>query len=258
MRTQDYNILYKIEESYWWFVGMRRITRSILDAYYKDTDQLNLLDAGCGTGIMLSWLRAYSAHTPVVGIDFSSEALRFCKTRRQDFILRASITDLPLKSNHFDLVTCLDVICQLPADGSDRRALSELFRVLKPEGRLILRVPAYEWLRSGHDEALDTYHRYTVKELKEILQGAGFIVERATYANTLLFPLAIIARLGKRFGVGHTGSDVRPLSPGLAWLNKWLSRLLSLESKFLAASNGKMPFGLSAICLARKPFMAHT
>jgi SAM-dependent methyltransferase len=254
MTEEDFRLLYELEEGYWWFIGMRAITAALLDPYCAATGSLNILEAGCGTGIMLSWLTRYSQAKPVIGIDISRHGLRFCRQRGHSLLALASVTDLPFAANRFDLITCFDILQQLPTtDASDMQALHEFQRMLRPGGILYLRVATYEWLRSSHDTALGTHHRYTLREVVSKLQGVGFIVERATYANTLPFPLALVRRLLKKVGLGGAESDVTPFPAWLHWLNGVLSFLLRQEARYLARNGTRLPFGLSAICLARKP-----
>ena len=116
-----------------------------------------------------------------------------------------------------------------------------------------VRAAAYNWMRSGHDRALNSQRRYTLSELAEKLERGGFSVLRKTYANTLPFPLAIVRRLIlKPAGLSGKGSDVKPLPPALDWLNRSLMRALLAEARFLKRKNAALPFGLSAICVARK------
>jgi len=107
-----------------------------------------------------------------------------------------------------------------------------------------------EWLRSSHDADIGTLHRYTLREIEEILRRAGFTVRRSTYANCLLFPVVVIRRLLKQFGIG-SGTDTKPLPKGLGWLDPVFRSLLGLEAVFIRW-NIRIPFGLSAICYARK------
>ncbi len=252
MRAQDYADLYALEESLWWFVGMREVTRAVLDPLCPPGRARDVLDAGCGTGGMLAWLERYAGGGRVAGIDFSADALDFCRSRGLRDVAQASVTALPFDAETFDLVTSFDVLVQLPGEGSDETAMREMSRVLRPGGIAFVRVAAYEWMRSGHDEALDTQRRYTLPRLAERMTRAGFRVRRATYANSLLLPAAVLRRLVlKRLGLADAGSDVKP--PGSDRLNRALASALRAEASFLKRLGSKLPAGLSAICIAEKP-----
>ncbi len=245
--------MYALEESLWWFVGMRPVVAAVLDPLCPPGRARDVLDAGCGTGGMLTWLERYAGGGRVAGIDFSADALDFCRGRGLRDVARASVTALPFADETFDLVTSFDVLVQLPGEGSDELALREMLRVLRPGGIAFVRAAAYEWMRSGHDEALGTQRRYVRGELRRKMEGAGFRVLRATYANGLLLPLAALRRLVlKRVGLSDSGSDVKPLPPGLAWVNRAFEGALRFEAG-LVRRRLDLPAGLSVICVAERP-----
>lgn len=257
MNAEDFADLYRTEEKMWWFVGMRAISAALLDGVCP-TNLKNILDAGCGTGLNLKWLARYAARgengAAINGLDVEMSALKFCRDARGEKLLTcASAIDLPFADATFDLVTSFDVLVQVPGEGADERAIAEMRRVLKPGGTAFVRAAAYNWMRSGHDRALNTQRRYTLPELAGKLERGGFSILRKTYANTLPFPLAVVRRLVlKPAGLSDKGSDVKPLPPSLQWLNRVLTRALLAEAEFLTRPNASLPFGLSAICVARK------
>lgn len=153
---------------------------------------------------------------------------------------------LPFRNEIFDLVLALDVIEHID---DDRAAVKEFYRVLKPGGRLIITVPAFQFLWSEHDQAVHHMRRYTRPGLLNILQFGGFENEKATYWNIILFlPVAAI-RLLKRFrrsaGVSKTDLIELPSS-----LNRLLMGLLVIENRILDRFD--LPFGISVMCLCRK------
>lgn len=256
MKFQDFADLYALEETLWWFAGMREITAALLDPVCATGLDRAVLDAGCGTGGMLSWLGRYAGRGHVVGVDLEQAALEFCRERGHSGVARASATHLPFADSSFDLVTSFDVLVQIPVEGSDETAMREMFRVLRPGGVAFARAAAYEWMRSGHDEALDTQRRYTLGVLTARMERAGFRVVRSTYANSILLPAAIVRRLLlKRVGLADKGSDVKPLPENLRWLNRALTGALRAEARWLARPSARLAAGLSAICVAEKPRM---
>ena len=249
MQPQDYAYLYELEENFWWFVGMREITRSLLDQIISEPAG-RVLDAGCGTGGMMAQLASYATERKVVGIDFSETALRFCAQRQHQNLARASVAELPFPDSTFDLITSFDVLQHVP-DGKDATAMEEFYRVLRPGGIAFIRVAAYQWMRSGHDDAIAVQRRYQLDELTAHLRNAGFQIRRATYANTLLFPVAVIKRLVfTPAGRVAAESEVKPWPKSLAWMNGLLAVPLKLEAHALKRFD--LPFGLSAICIAEK------
>jgi SAM-dependent methyltransferase len=144
-------------------------------------------------------------------------------------------------------VTSFDVLYHR-AVGDYRDALRDFRRVLRPGGRVLLRLPAYDWLRGGHDVVIHTARRFTTDEIAESLHEAGFAVERLSYANALLFPLALAKRLleGATPGGPPARSDVAP-NPG--WLDALLSCPLQAEAAWLRRWN--LPVGLTVVAVGR-------
>lgn len=236
--------MYQVEDHHWWYLGMEVITRALLDRWVP-FGKLKILDAGCGTGAAITtYLADYGF---VTGVDLYSEALKYCRKRNAPRLARASVLNLPFAPASFDLVTSFDVLYER-AVSSEATALAEFFRILTPDGRLLMRLPAYDWLRGQHDVHIHTNRRYTKKLVKELLEQNGFVVEHLSYANTLLFPFALIKRLSERiFPPKDIQSDLA-LNAGI--FNGLLKIILASESYFVA--NTGLPFGLSVIVVGRK------
>lgn len=247
MRAEDFELLYKLEESYWWFAAMRQITDTIT-ARELQIPNLRILDAGCGTGFNLGYYTSRNGRD-VYGLDVTEEALQWVRKRGFQKITQASVTEIPFKPETFDLVFSFDVLPQIPNDMNEP-AIREMHRVLKPGGHLFVRAAAFEWLRSSHDEELHTMHRFTRTELVEKLGRAGFVLEWSSYANGFLFPIILLRRFLKHAGIGK-GTDVRPLPRGLGWLDSVFRSVLASEAEWFR-SGRRLPFGLSVICYARK------
>lgn len=253
MQTEDYEHLYALEGSFWWFAGMRDVTGALLDPFCPQNCDRVILDAGCGTGSNLAWLSRYAGSGSVFGVDLSTDALDFCRIGGHGPLARASVTALPFVAAHFDLVSSFDVLAQLSAEDGESAA-REMFRVLRPGGIAFVRTAAYEWMRSEHDEALGSQVRYNLGGLERLLTDAGFSLLRKSYANSLLLPVAAVRRLIlKPVGLAESGSDVKPLSNGMRWLNSALRSVLNAEARWLGAARRDLPAGLSAICLVQKP-----
>jgi SAM-dependent methyltransferase len=250
MNDAEYAAMFAVEETHWWYTGMRRIGEAMLGERLEAATAI--LDAGCGTGGNLKWLARYGR---AWGVDFSPVAVQFCRRRALGTVAQASVLTLPFPDRAFGLVTSFDVIYHASVV-DDVAALREMRRVLRPGGALLVRVPAIEQLRSEHDAAVHTRQRYTLAELVGKVRAAGLTVERASYANALLFPLAVVARLAARHR-GMAGraaaakqaprSDVRPAG---ALPNAAFGAALGLEAALLR--RWRLPIGLSAVVVARR------
>ena len=246
MEKKEYEILFNLEDDYWWYKELRGLVFSFIDKAFPDKGGISLLDAGCGTGGLLAHIDIHNAY----GFDISEESIKFCKIRGLRNILRASVSNIPFSSGSFDLVTSLDVLYHLGVK-NDSMVLREFYRVLAKGGVLLMNLPAYNFLKSMHDIAIHTRQRYIRKDLKKKIEDAGFKIEKITYRNTILFSFILAIRLFERLTLKDkkkVHSDLKRM-PG--HLNKLLTYFLSMENRFIL-SGLNFPFGLSLFCMAVK------
>jgi SAM-dependent methyltransferase len=162
-------------------------------------------------------------------------------------VIRCSVTSLPFADGYFDLAVCLDVIEHIE---DEHGALSELCRVVRPGGGLLITVPAYQWLWSEHDEINHHQRRYTRSRLSRAAAAAGWETVRATYFNGLLLPIAVPYRLlARRAHVEGPSSDLQQMPERLNTMLEWPLRL---EARMIG-HGGRIPAGLSLAAVFRKP-----
>jgi len=247
MKPEEYSIMYQVENRHWWYLGMATITKSILNRWYSPQSNLQILDAGCGTGIAMKTYLAELGH--VTGFDVSGLAINYCRLRVINRLLYASIIQMPFEQQSFDLVTSFDVLCQIPKS-EDIPSLNEIYRVLIPGGRTLIRLPAYHWLYSKHDQAVHIIKRYHAKQIASFMMQSGFILEHISYANTILFPFAFLYRLARKI-LPHQAKISSDLSINFNFINQMLKMILQLEAK--PAAHIGLPYGLSIFAVGRKP-----
>src|SRR5450631_2812581 len=105
-----------VEDSYWWYRGMRKMARAFVPELFRLGPKARLLDAGCGTGANLAHVRNEGAGARAVGLDLSFEALRFCRKRRLSLLVCGSVEALPFRDGVFDAITCHDLLYTVPRD----------------------------------------------------------------------------------------------------------------------------------------------
>lgn len=244
MQISEYKNIFENEESHFFYLGNRRIILSLAAKYLGEKKgEIKILDAGCGTGLLAKRLKKYGK---VAAVDISPYAIELAR-KRGIAVQEASVNKLPFKDNVFNLVVSLDVIYHKMVD--DKKALAEFFRVLKPGGVLILRVPAIRWLGTLHDWHVHTRERYSKEELKEKLESAGLEIEKLSFVNLSLVPLVLLRRFWERV--------VKPKGPASAVakfpqiLNDLLTFLLLAEARFLTVGN--LPLGVGLVAVCRKP-----
>lgn len=234
-----------VEESYWWYRALRQ---HVVASIEPDREKFSVLDSGCGSGGMLARLRAEFPKAELTGIDESAHAIELCRERNTGAELRcAGVHELPFPDGAFDVVLSLDVWTNARVD--DALAAHETCRVLRPGGKLILNLAAFEFLKGAHDKAVDGVRRYTRPQTRALLEGAGFTVERVTYWNASLMPPIALLRWAsrRRLAREEARSDFRPLP---SFLNTALARLAALELS--ASRHLPLPFGTSVFAVARK------
>lgn len=249
MKPAEYHRMREAEEAQWWYVGQRAIAHALLEPSLRSDrthpPDARLLDAGCGSGGNLVHLGRLESVRRTEGVDIAREAVAACRERGLP-VVRGSLLALPFPDQSFDVVTSFDVIYHAWVP-DDEAAVREMCRVLRPGGRILVRVPALRILWGAHDDAVDSRHRYTRTELVRLLEGQGLEVVRSTYANFFLFPL-LFAHRGLDRLLGRTGSDVGFLPAPLEWSFK---RALLAEAA-LVGRGLSLPIGASVLALARR------
>lgn len=234
---------HQAEDSHWWYRGRRSVLERVI-ASLRLPARARILDAGCGSGRNMLEL---ARHGEVTGVELSSTSVALARERGAGEVIEGSVLEMPFESGSFDLAVSLDVIEHL---GEDVAALRELRRVVAPGGALLVTVPAYQWLWSGHDEINHHCRRYTRRTLQRAAESAGWETVRTTYFNSLLLPVAIALRIVDRLSPARATESSLDLWIPPAPLNWLLQRPLELEAAVIARG-GRIPAGLSLLTLFR-------
>jgi SAM-dependent methyltransferase len=227
------------DAGHWYFRGRRTIIRTALRRMLPRRP-LRMLEIGCGTGHVLAGLLEFGE---VVGVEVSDHLRSVAKARGLDVRKGALPHDVPIPSGWADVVLLLDVLEHLDDDAAGLRAARD---VLRPGGALVVTVPAYAWLWSGHDVVLGHRRRYVAGRLRALIEEAGYRVERLSYFNTVLFPAVVATRLYKRIR-GDQRHDLhrpRPL------VNDLLECVFALERHVVPTPG--LPAGTSLFVLGRR------
>jgi SAM-dependent methyltransferase len=249
MEVRYYETYYQHETRHWWFRWRFKLIQDVIDRLSGMPDQPTMLDAGCGTGQMLKVLQQRGN---AVGLDLSQEAIMFASSREAQNLVLGSVTNPPFASGTFDIAFALDVIEHVD---DDRVILEGLRELVRPGGALVVTVPAFQSLWSDHDKINHHRRRYRRRQMRKVLQSAGFEVERITYCNTFLFPIVYgirrIQALTRHFrpkGEAEVSSDLHAYPRLINWL---LYRLMLVEAWIVKRVD--LPIGVSILAIARKP-----
>ena len=240
MDADYHRLVARVEDDHWWYVARRKIVRSVLENFGPPSDA-RLLDVGCGTGGNLEMLARFGR---LRATEMNPYARQVAVGRGVCEVVEGWLPgNIPFEAGSFDVVTALDVIEHVE---DDEAALDNLRSLLVAGGRLVVTVPAYQWLWSRHDETNHHIRRYTISQLSERLRSTGFQPVHQTYFNTWLFPVGAAARLADRWVRIGRATDMQ-LPPRL--MNAALKGVFESECRFVVSRT--LPFGLSVLAVAR-------
>lgn len=246
MNPEEYEILARVEREHWFYRGKRALIKIWIDRLYAKKKPSLLVDCGCGTGFFAKSL--LDQGYPVLGVDDHEDSVVKAKALLGAVNFRqGSAENFPFPENSVDSITMLDVLEHLK---SDQKALQSIALALKPEGTLILTVPAFQFLWSDWDHALHHYRRYSPATLLPLFEKAGLQIEFWNFINVIAFPIVCLVRFWRVVRDEEIDPMKRPENkiPPL-WLN------LILEKTFVWLATQKwirFPFGVSLLVIARK------
>jgi SAM-dependent methyltransferase len=234
-----------MEQKHFWHIGRKEIILDTIERNVPNLGQCKMLEIGCGNGNILAFLKQNGVD--IEGGDISREGLEFCRKRISTPLYQLDALHLPFR-NAFDIIGLFDVLEHIDDDVG---ALKEIRQALKPNGILLMTVPAYQSLWSNFDEYSGHKRRYDKKELVGRLYHSGFRVIRFSHYMFFLFPLlATIRKFSSTRRIKRGGIDTSLEVRNVPILNECFLALLRLEKLLLRYFN--LPFGASLLVLAMK------
>jgi SAM-dependent methyltransferase len=253
---QFFSELAQIEDQHFWFRSRNCIIATLAEQITRNLrGGYRVLEVGCGTGNVLRVLEKACPRGTVVGMDLFSEGLAFARTRTTCPLVRGNI-EQPGFGVQFDLIGAFDVVEHLP---DDVQVFRSLHAMLKPDGILLLTVPARESLWSYFDEVAHHCRRYEISGLRRKLSMNGYEIEFLSEFMASTYPLFWLVRrirsLKKRSEKDRSPEMDRAYSLEelriVPVVNELLTFLLTQEAK-LIGSRFVLPFGSSVIVVARR------
>lgn len=242
MSPEAYLEMAETESGHWWFVGRRAILSDLLHRL-KLPEGARILEVGCGTGGNLKMLGKFG-NVCAMELDHTAIELAEAKTPGRFCIKQGACPDQIPYEGPFDLICLFDVLEHIDQDIETLAALRSL---LADGGRIILTVPAHQWLWSRHDTHLHHKRRYSRLELRSKASFAGLTVQMIGFFNTLLFPLAVATRIWGRL-TGSESMSGTSLPPRV--LNSLLARTFSFERRLVGRVG--LPTGVSLVATLTK------
>lgn len=246
----EYDRMAKVEEEHWWYNALHERALKTILKNFKGKKDIEILDAGCGTGGLLLYLQKRGFDN-LQGFDVSEFAIADCKSKNLP-VFKASLTESAthFRSGTMDVIVCCDALYFLRFD-EQKKALADFYKLLKSGGIIILNLPSLEIFRGIHDISVGIKKRYHHSILKELFPGEivadGYSF---VYWPMLLSPVIAVVRAFQRrkinSGKYEVKSDIN--LPGYL-VNKLLKGLMKLEVNLLPAA---INLGSSLFVVARK------
>ena len=227
------------DSTHWWYRARRDILADYLTRYGSLPKDAKILEIGCGTGHNLPMLAAFGS---IDAIEIDPAAREIASERLGKPVGAAPLPELPgVPRGHYDLIAVLDVVEHIEDDVAALKAMADC---LAPGGKILIAVPAHQWMWSAHDTVNHHHRRYSKATLKAAIETAGLEPEKLGYFNSLLFPLAAAARIAGRM----TGRDDSDDSPPPKPVNALFETIFRLERHLV----GRVPMtpGVSIVTLA--------
>jgi SAM-dependent methyltransferase len=238
MELDAYRNMAATEDEHWWFCGRRAIAETVIRGLGLPRDA-RIVEIGAGTGGNIAMLEQFGE---VQAVEMSDLARRIAREKTgRDFLHGYLPDNIPVAEGSADLICLFDVLEHV---AEDEASLAAMRRLLKPNGKIVLTVPAHQWLWSAHDVGLHHMRRYSRALLRDRIEKAGYRIDKLTYTNAALFPVAVLARLADRLRRPALPSgQAMPPKP----VNAAMKALFSAES--LIVPNAPLPFGVSLLAV---------
>ena len=215
MDRSVYDNMAKLDEKHWWYVARRDILDRLIRRRISLPKDARILEIGCGTGHNLAMLGQFGR---VDALELDDEARALAEKRLGRKVMSAPLPELAgVPKARYDLIGAFDVIEHIDDDAA---ALASIAERLKPGGKLVMTVPAHQWMWSAHDVANHHKRRYSKRALKQLIESSPLKLDRVGYFNSLLFPLAVAERLASKLR-GKQDADLslppKPLNAALEY-----------------------------------------
>lgn len=238
MDRDVYDRMAQHDATHWWYVARRRILAELIAKHIRPPSGGRILEVGCGTGHNFEMLGQFGT---VDAIEIDDGARAIAETRLGRPILTAPLPALTgIADASYDMIALLDVLEHI---ADDRASLASLRQKLKPGGKIVLTVPANPWMWSAHDRAHHHHRRYTQDGLAQIVRQAGLQINLISHFNSLLFPVAAVARLVGKLTGKTSSDDQMPSAP----VNSVLTHIFGLERHLVGRV--PLPAGVSIVAI---------
>ncbi|GAA4448812.1 class I SAM-dependent methyltransferase [Nibrella saemangeumensis] len=248
---EEYEAMFRVESRLWWYRILHGKVMRQIQRQFGDSRELRILDAGCGTGGMLSFLQ-HNGYRNLRGLDLSEDAVAFTRSRGLN-VGQLDLRDVgTLPPEPFDVIICNDVLCYF-SDDEIRHILTEFRNRLKPGGLLITNNNALKAFEGVHSIVLKIPRRFTLDEFKGFGKAVNMSLRYGTYWSFLLAPLIWSYRKAQLLALRLNILQLQNLHSDVGYpgdgVNGLLYGLVRAEEQVFS----KAPFGSSVFVVYQRP-----
>jgi len=247
----EYRMMYEAEEKLWWYRILHEKVLKEIQNRFHENKQIKILDAGCGTGGLMSFLIKHG-YENIQGFDYSEDAVNFCKERNLA-VQQIDITNFENKfaANSFDVIVNDDVVYQF-----DNSTITNIFHtfqsILKVDGIIISNNNAFNVFYGTHDIAVGGKQRFKLSDFEKILKNLPLKIIYHTYWSVLLSPLILGVRLVQQIQLKLNLIDLKSIKSDVTvpadFVNNFFYQVVKLEEQLFK----KGFFGSSLFLVLRK------
>jgi len=245
---EEYEKMARAERVFWWYRILHRMVLDAVGEQFSDKD-ISIIDAGCGTGGLMLFLKE-QGYKNIKGFDLSDQAIKYCQKRGLNVIQDTLMNILNrYGSSSEEIIITNDTLCFL--DSTERiNFIFQCLDVLKPEGLLILNLPALKVFRGTHDQCVGITYRFKKDDIKTLINERYYKFIKQIYWPFLLSPFIFFVRLFQRIYITMNPSALIHSDVAIppTFVNHFFERITHLENRFLV----KKPFGSSLFVVAQK------
>jgi SAM-dependent methyltransferase len=213
-----------------------------------------VVDVGCSTGYLMEDLRDGIPTASLIGVDLVAGGLRKAHENVPEAtLLLADACALPLEDSSADAIVSANLLEHVP---DDRKALSEMLRVLRPGARAVVVVPVGPGNYDYYDRFLGHERRYARRELAGKARAAGLIVLDDIFLGAPLYPAFWLVKQLNRRRRGHLhGSELeaRVRQDIARTRDSSLGHLACRVEERLLARGIALPFGVRGLSVLERP-----
>lgn len=246
-----FKLLYKVEDTNFWFVSRNKIIQYLFKKYLNKKDS-QVLEIGCGTGYVLKGLQNAFPDFQLTGSEIHLEGIKFAKERLPNAtFIQLDATNMPFE-NSYDAIGSFDVLEHIE---EDEKVIHEVFKALKPNGLFFVTVPQHQWMWSINDDIAYHKRRYSRKELNQKLLKSGFEIVYISSFVFMLFPFMYVSRFFKQKKTDIITEEIILKEMNELELNPMINFIFGLFMKIdemFIKLGISLPFGGSLIAVAKK------